>query len=143
MPPGPGRKSSPPVLGMVIIRPRSPVAVLPAASVWRRPGGARIRRAARLLLAGQGAADRIAKLVESIRLTKECLREFWMIADDYMGLVVAAGQDHRESGRQLSQRNQCLPAVHARHGQIAKYATDFIPVLPEYLHSLDAVVCQE
>ena len=69
--------------------------------------------------------------------------EFGMIAGHHMGLVVAAGQDHRESGRQLSQRNQCLPAVHARHGQIAEYAADFIPVLPEYLHSLDAVLCQE
>ena len=66
-----------------------------------------------------------------------------MIAGHDLGLVVAAAQDHREAGGQLAQRSQCLPAVHARHVRIANHAADFTLVLPEHLHGLDAVLCQE
>ena len=88
-------------------------------------------------------ADRIAKPLKLIRLTQECLGQFGMIAGHHMGLVVAAGQDHREAGRQLSQRTSVSQPF--MRGMVKSQSTQRTSSLccTEYLHSLDAVLCQE
>ena len=61
-----------------------------------------------------------------------------MLACHNLGLIVAAGQDHRDAGRESAQRGYCLPTVQARHGEVANDATDFILVLPEHLNRRNA-----
>ena len=55
-------------------------------------------------------------------------------------LVIAAGQDHRDAGSEFAQHRQCFPAVHPRHRQVAKDATDFTPVLTEHFQGVDAIL---
>ena len=67
------------------------------------------------------------------------LGELLVVALHHLRLIVAAGKDHRDVRPKRPQCCQTSPSLHARHGQVAKYATDFILVLPEHLQSLDAV----
>jgi len=75
------------------------------------------------LPADQGLADCDPKFLESVGLAQEYLGQFGMVAGHDLGLVIAAGQDHREVGREFAQCGQCLPVVHARHCQVGKDAT--------------------
>src|SRR5208282_5873376 len=63
-----------------------------------------------------------------------------MVAFHDLSLVEATGQDDWNVWREFTQGRQCLPAIHAWHGQVAKDATNFILAQPEHFHSIDSVL---
>ena len=63
-----------------------------------------------------------------------------MVAFHSLGVAVAAEQNHREVGRELTQHRQGLPAVHPGHDHVTQHATNFALMLPEDLDGRDPVL---